>query len=582
MRHVSGSGSHGRGGTATMNRAGIFGIILASMAMFAHPAAAGSIQRFTDSQGVIRITNAGGASQSAPAPAAPEPAAPQPQVVKTESPSPAAPRPDAAKPDAAAKLPESPASRDPDQNRVTPTPPAPAPVKTAQADRAEVPDKRLPIKPVSWSQGEPPQAGPEKAASVPKAAATPGGIRRYRDPQGVLHIENVSAQPPEPAAPLVGLQVSGNANPPPPEPPEASGARSSWPLVKASWDGTSRNEIDGREIAAARQSPGPMDGTIRRYRDKQGILRITNVAPENIEPAPQPRLRAEAIPGNPRDGPTPPHSPIQAATEVRLPVTRVSWEELRPASQRPPPTLHAGKTEAKAPGGIRRYRDAKGILHLESVAPAVPEVPQAPMPPPSQGIINRAYAGIGPPGALKDDGSGLPPPPTVGQIVAFKDKRGRLTIRNDYPQVLAGRAPPAGLPPAPLASFIQEAALAFRLPAPLIEALIKVESNFVPWAVSPKGAMGLMQLMPGTAEFLGVKEPFSPRENILGGSRYLRHLLDLFNGSLPLALAAYNAGYQRVISAGYQVPAIKETQDFVTQVLGRYYVGMKQTQQPWI
>jgi hypothetical protein len=325
-----------------------------------------------------------------------------------------------------------------------------------------------------------------------------------------------------------------------------------------------------------------MDGTIRRYRDNQGILHITNLAPENHEPAPQPRLQAEAITGSPRDGPAPPQNPIPAATEVRLPVTGVSLDETPPASRGLSPVLYVSKTDAEAPGGIRRYRDPRGIWHIESVAPAVPEVPQAPMPPPSQGIINRAYAGIGPPGALKDDGSGLPPPPRVGQIVAFKDKRGKLTIRNDYPQVLAGRGPPPGLPPAPLAPFIQEAALAFGLPAPLIEALIKVESNFVPWAVSPKGAMGLMQLMPGTAEFLGVKEPFSPRENIIGGCRYLRLLVDLFNGSLPLALAAYNAGYQRVISAGYQVPAIKETQDFVTQVLGRYYVGMKQTQQPWI
>ena len=564
-----------------MKLAGIFGIILTSMTMFAYPAAAGSIQRFTDSQGIIRITNTGGASQSTPAPAAPDPAAFQPQAVKTASSSPA-PRPDAAKLDVAAKLPESPASRDTDQNRVTPTPPAPAPVQTAQTVRAEVPDNRLSIKPVSWFQGDPPQAGPEKAASVPKAAVTAGGIRRYRDAQGVWHIENVSTQTPEPVAPPVRLQVAGNANSRHPEPTEVSGDRPSWPLIKASWGGAGANGTDGREIAAAPQSPGSMEGTIRRYQDKQGILHITNLAPENHEPAPQPRLQAEAIPGSPRDGPNPPHSPIPAVTEVRLPVPQVSLEETPPASRGLSPVLYVSKTDAEAPGGIRRYRDAKGILHLASVAPALPEVPQAPMPPPSQGIINRAYAGIDPPEALKDDGSSLPPPPRVGQIVAFKDKRGRLTIRNDYPQVLAGRAPPAGLPPAPLAPFIQEAALVFRLPAPLIEALIKVESNFIPWAVSPKGAMGLMQLMPGTAELLGVKEPFSPRENILGGTRYLRHLLDLFNGSLPLALAAYNAGYRRVISAGYQVPAIKETQDFVTQVLGRYYVGMKHTQQPWI
>jgi soluble lytic murein transglycosylase-like protein len=117
------------------------------------------------------------------------------------------------------------------------------------------------------------------------------------------------------------------------------------------------------------------------------------------------------------------------------------------------------------------------------------------------------------------------------------------------------------------------------LPEPLIRALIKVESNFCRVAVSPKGAMGLMQLMPGTATFLGVSDPFCPRQNILGGCRYLRMLLDYFNDSLPLALAAYNAGHQRVVAAGFRIPAIKETQEFVTRVLERYYTAMALLQQ---
>jgi soluble lytic murein transglycosylase-like protein len=128
---------------------------------------------------------------------------------------------------------------------------------------------------------------------------------------------------------------------------------------------------------------------------------------------------------------------------------------------------------------------------------------------------------------------------------------------------------------AALEPIILEAARSYRLPVALIHALIKAESNFVPWAVSPKGAMGLMQLMPGTATFLGVTDPFCPRQNILAGCRYFRLLLDFFCDSIPLALAAYNAGYQRVIDAGHRIPPIKETQEFVTQVLERFYASIK-------
>ena len=76
--------------------------------------------------------------------------------------------------------------------------------------------------------------------------------------------------------------------------------------------------------------------------------------------------------------------------------------------------------------------------------------------------------------------------------------------------------------------------------------------------------------MPGTAASLEVRDAFDPRENILAGCRYFRWLVDYFQGNVPLALAGYNAGYNRVISAGCQVPAIKETQEFVTQVMGLY------------
>ena len=108
----------------------------------------------------------------------------------------------------------------------------------------------------------------------------------------------------------------------------------------------------------------------------------------------------------------------------------------------------------------------------------------------------------------------------------------------------------------------------------LVKAVIATESNFNPWAVSPKGARGLMQLMPSTAVRFGVKNVHDPSQNIQGGVQYLRHLLDLFGGDLVLALAAYNAG-ERVVQQLGRVPNYRETRDYVDRVLARY--GRRQT-----
>jgi len=129
------------------------------------------------------------------------------------------------------------------------------------------------------------------------------------------------------------------------------------------------------------------------------------------------------------------------------------------------------------------------------------------------------------------------------------------------------KAPPVArkLAPQELESLIQEASRSHNVPPSLVKAVIRVESNFNPAATSPKGAQGLMQLMPGTADDLLVADPYDPRENVSGGVRYLRSLLEQFNFRLPLALAAYNAGPQRV-SQRLEVPAIPETQWFVHDV----------------
>jgi soluble lytic murein transglycosylase-like protein len=313
------------------------------------------------------------------------------------------------------------------------------------------------------------------------------------------------------------------------------------------------------------------EGGIVIRRNRQGVIQITNVPVDEaplVAPAPPaPAVQKQALP------PALILPAVQAVHEVTCPELGpevAAYLEAKLLSHSP---VWAGQT-------VRRYRDGQGVWQIVNAPAPDLQSPQAP--------LMAAAGNIAVPAAAHDP-SVTPTPPAMAwgpgfvkplsgasapMVVAQRDRRGVVHIFNrDSVELMADRDSPVNflgrVSPA-LQSCIIEAAELYRLPIPLILALIRKESNFAHQAVSPKGAMGLMQLMPGTAASLGVRDPFDPRENILAGCRYFRQLLDYFQGNVPLALAGYNAGYNRVISAGCQVPAIKETQEFVTQVMGLY------------
>lgn len=159
-----------------------------------------------------------------------------------------------------------------------------------------------------------------------------------------------------------------------------------------------------------------------------------------------------------------------------------------------------------------------------------------------------------PPSPVDTQVISLPPPPAVGP----ETRAQYLSTARD---------------PARYTRFdahITEAARLYQLPEALLRAVIRQESDFNPWSVSSSGALGLMQLLPSTAQSMTVTDPFDPRQNILGGARYLRSLANTFNGDLILTLAAYNAGSGAVIRYG-AVPPYEETQNYVRRVLRYYY-----------
>jgi soluble lytic murein transglycosylase-like protein len=170
-----------------------------------------------------------------------------------------------------------------------------------------------------------------------------------------------------------------------------------------------------------------------------------------------------------------------------------------------------------------------------------------------------------------------PQPDNAPAIFAIIENNRRVFV-NDPAAVSTGPRPSPSLAPS-IDYAIQQAASRHRVDPALVRSVAKVESNFNPWAVSPKGAMGVMQLMPATARRLGVTNPFDLEQNVDGGVRYLRDLLAGYAGDIDLTLAAYNAGETAVARSG-GIPHFAETQDYVRRVGSLYRGGAVNTGQP--
>jgi hypothetical protein len=192
-----------------------------------------------------------------------------------------------------------------------------------------------------------------------------------------------------------------------------------------------------------------------------------------------------------------------------------------------------------------------------------------------------------PDGSLVLEGGGSPKAKSADTLHDLLSQEVQVFIFNSktriWPQVVyAGKYSyrnwkPGAWKPIPnpqLEALIQKHAGRHGVDPSLVRAVMRHESGFNSHAVSPKGAQGLMQLMPGTAALMGVSNPFDPDQNIAGGVGYLRRCLDRFGHNVPLAVAAYNAGPESVAKYG-SIPPYAETQTFVQNVLGSYTGGVQ-------
>ncbi|MDX2153578.1 MAG: lytic transglycosylase domain-containing protein [Bryobacteraceae bacterium] len=174
-------------------------------------------------------------------------------------------------------------------------------------------------------------------------------------------------------------------------------------------------------------------------------------------------------------------------------------------------------------------------------------------------------AGAAPAATAGDSGA-------VRSVVRVDRNTGRLVrtilVPKNYLSSLSPAAAPAAgapQPPSALEKLVDETARTHGVDPALVHSIISVESNYNPFAVSPKGAEGLMQLIPGTARRFGVSNSFDPRQNVAAGVKYLKYLQELYQGDLRLALAAYNAG-EGAVARYRDVPPYRETEGYVYKV----------------
>jgi soluble lytic murein transglycosylase-like protein len=191
-------------------------------------------------------------------------------------------------------------------------------------------------------------------------------------------------------------------------------------------------------------------------------------------------------------------------------------------------------SESLSEAQMFRYVDKDGVLHFTNVPTLPNQVKTLTMPPYAANLMNQTHT---------------------------------VTTRPFYIRSVAPSCNPFNQ--TLFEPHIRFACRQYGIDYNLVKAVINAESAFDPAAISPKGAMGLMQLMPGTSRDLGVMNPFDPTQNIDGGVRYLRFLMDRFNNNVVLALAAYNAGPEAVQKHN-GVPPYQETRDYVQRVLDFY------------
>ena len=207
---------------------------------------------------------------------------------------------------------------------------------------------------------------------------------------------------------------------------------------------------------------------------------------------------------------------------------------------------------------IGRVREIQALAQPPSAAPAAPAPPVATAP---AGATPASFAS-----QLQQAVTGQQPGVLPAAATTPPAPAGLSAPTTPAAVTPPGTTVPAGVP-AQLAPLVQQAAAANGVDPALVAAVARAESNFDPSAVSRAGAQGLMQLMPATAAGLGVTDPFDPAQNLNGGARYLRQMLDRFGGDVRLALAGYNAGPGAVARYG-GIPPYAETRAYVQRVTG--------------